>query len=88
MMCVRALEITNVECFYLSTVNGHCIIFHYMKVNEGAISNVSIYENNSYMVLEYRKLEYNKELKFFKLKFCVTFLIKIIHISSIFFYET
>ena len=59
-----------------------------MKVNEGAISNVSIYESNSYMVLEYRKLEYNKELKFFKLKFCVTFLIKIIHISSIFFYET
>ena len=59
-----------------------------MKVNEGARSNVSIYESNSYMVLEYRKLEYNKELKFFKLKFCVTFLIKIIHISSIFFYET
>ena len=56
-----------------------------MKVNEGAISNVSIYESNSYMVLEYRKLEYNKELKFFKLKFCVTFLIKMIHISSIFF---
>ena len=35
-----------------------------MKVYEGARSNISIYESNSYMVLEFTKLEYNKELEF------------------------
>ena len=58
-----------------------------MKVHEGARSNVSIYESSSYMVLEFRKLEYNKELKFFIDEYRVAFLIKIIHISSIFFIE-
>ena len=56
-----------------------------MKVHEGAKNNVSIYESSSYMVLEFR--EYNKELKFFKLKLHVIFLIKIIHVRT-FFYRT
>ena len=38
------------------------------------------------MVLEFTKLEYNKELEFFKLEFHVTFLVKIIHVNSIFFF--
>ena len=44
-----------------------------MKVYEGARSNISIYESNSYMVLEFTKLEYRKELEFPKLEFCMTF---------------
>ena len=55
-----------------------------MKVHEGARSNASIYESSSYMVLEFRKLKYNKEFKFFKLKLRMTFLIKIIYVNNFF----
>ena len=55
-----------------------------MKVHEGARSNASIYDSSSYMVLEFRKLKYNKEFKFFKLELRMTFLIKIIYVNKFF----
>ena len=80
-MRVRGIE-NNKCCMLLQHIKW---LLYNFSLHEGARNNVSIYESSSHMVLKFR--EYNKELKFFKLKLCVTFLIKIIHVR-IFFYRT
>ena len=78
-MCVRGIE-NNKCCMLLQHIKW---LLYNFSLHEGARNNVSIYESSSYMVLEFK--EYNKELKFFKLKYRVTFLIKIIHVRACFY---